>query len=40
MAWLRLLTVLPERPLFNFPRFISRIARSTFFSAFSPYRAT
>jgi hypothetical protein len=30
IACLRLLTVLPERPLFSLPRFILCIARSTF----------
>ena len=30
IAWLRLLTRLPERPLSSLPRFISCIARCTF----------
>ncbi len=34
IACLRLLTVLPERPLFSLPRLRSCIARSTFFEAF------
>ena len=36
MACLRLFTVLPEPPLFNSPRFISCIARSTFSPDFFP----
>jgi len=39
IAWLRLRTVLPERPLLSWPRFISCIARSTFADAFFPYLA-
>ena len=39
MACLRLLTVLPERPLFNVPRVRSCIAFSTLLEAFSPYFA-
>src|SRR5687768_15107475 len=39
IACLRLLTFLPERPLFSVPRFRSRIAFSTFFEAFLPYFA-
>jgi len=37
IACFRLLTVLPERPDFSFPRFISCRARSTFREAFFPY---
>lgn len=37
IACLRLLTFLPERPDFSSPRFISCIARFTFFPAFAPY---
>src|SRR5215831_8973144 len=37
IACLRLLTFLPERPLLSFPRFLSRMARSTFFEASLPY---
>jgi hypothetical protein len=39
IACLRLFTVLPERPLFSFPRFRSCIAFSTFSDAFLPYLA-
>src|SRR5262245_9112019 len=39
MACLRLVTRLPERPLFSVPRLRSRIARSTFSPAFFPYLA-
>src|SRR5262245_20777679 len=39
IACLRLVTRLPERPLFSVPRFRSRIARSTFSPAFLPYLA-
>src|SRR6185369_18049575 len=39
MACLRLVTFLPERPLFNSPRFISCMALSTFLPAFLPYLA-
>jgi hypothetical protein len=37
MACLRLVTFLPERPLFNLPRFISCMFSSTFSDAFFPY---
>src|SRR6516164_8943517 len=37
IACLRLLTVLPERPLFSLPRFISCIARWTFLPLARPY---
>jgi hypothetical protein len=37
MACLRLVTFLPERPLFSFPRFISCMFSSTFSDAFFPY---
>jgi hypothetical protein len=37
MACLRLFTVLPERPLFNVPRFRRRIALLTHFPADFPY---
>jgi hypothetical protein len=37
MACLRLVTFLPERPLFSFPRFISCMFSSTFSEAFLPY---
>src|SRR6266516_3214807 len=37
MACFRLVTFLPERPLFSVPRFRSCIARSTFFEAFLLY---
>ncbi len=37
MACLRLVTFLPERPLFNLPRFISCMFSSTFSEAFFPY---
>jgi hypothetical protein len=37
IACLRLVTFLPERPLFSVPRFRSCIACSTFFEAFLPY---
>jgi hypothetical protein len=37
MACLRLVTFLPEPPLFNFPRFISCMFSSTFSDAFFPY---
>ena len=39
IACLRLLTFLPDRPLFNAPLFRSRIARLTFWDAFLPYLA-
>src|SRR4029453_18153762 len=39
IACLRLVTRLPERPLFSVPRLRSRIARSTFSPAFLPYLA-
>src|SRR5690349_22414722 len=39
IACLRLVTFLPERPLFNVPRLRSCIAFSTFCEAFSPYFA-
>jgi hypothetical protein len=39
IACFRLFTVLPERPLFSFPRLRSCIARFTFFCAFLPYLA-
>jgi hypothetical protein len=39
IACFRLLTFLPERPLFNVPRFRSRMAFPTFSDAFLPYRA-
>jgi hypothetical protein len=39
MACFRLLTVLPEPPLFKVPRFRLCIARSTFSLAFFPYLA-
>src|SRR5262249_13373107 len=39
MACSRLVTRLPERPLFNVPRLRSRLARSTFSPAFFPYLA-
>ena len=39
IACLRLLTVLPERPLFSVPRLRSCIAFSTLLDAFSPYLA-
>jgi hypothetical protein len=39
IACLRLLTFLPERPLFNVPLFRSRMAFPTFSDAFLPYRA-
>jgi hypothetical protein len=39
IACLRLLTVLPERPLFNVPRLRSCIAFSTLLDAFFPYLA-
>jgi hypothetical protein len=38
MACFRLFTRRPEPPDRSFPRFISCIARSTFFPAFGPYR--
>jgi hypothetical protein len=37
MACLRLVTFLPERPLFNLPRFISCMFSSTLSDAFLPY---
>jgi hypothetical protein len=37
MACLRLFTFLPERPLFNLPRFISCMFSSTLSDAFFPY---
>jgi hypothetical protein len=37
MACLRLVTFLPERPLFSFPRFISCMFSSTLSDAFFPY---
>jgi hypothetical protein len=37
MACLRLVTFLPERPDFSWPRFISCMARSTFRPDFGPY---
>jgi hypothetical protein len=37
MACLRLFTFLPERPLFNVPRFISCMFSSTLSDAFVPY---
>jgi len=37
MACFRLVTLLPERPDRSVPRFLSRIARSTFAWAFFPY---
>src|SRR5437867_3270699 len=39
IACFRLVTFLPERPLFNVPPFRSCIAFSTFWDAFLPYRA-
>ena len=39
IACLRLVTRLPERPLFELPRLRSCIARSTFSPAFFPYLA-
>src|SRR5688500_14072700 len=39
MACLRLFTFLPDRPLFSFPRFRSRIAVFTSADAFFPYFA-
>lgn len=39
IACFRLVTFLPERPLFNVPRLRSCIAFSTFCDAFFPYRA-
>jgi hypothetical protein len=39
IACLRLVTRLPDRPLFNVPRFLRRIADSTFFEADFPYFA-
>src|SRR5438132_7854023 len=39
IACLRLLTRLPDRPLFSVPRLRSCIARSTFSPAFFPYLA-
>jgi hypothetical protein len=39
IACLRLVTRLPDRPLFSVPRLRSRIARSTFSPAFFPYLA-
>ena len=39
IACLRLLTFLPERPLFKVPLFRSRMAFPTFSDAFLPYRA-
>src|SRR5262249_664658 len=39
MACLWLFTLLPERPLFSFPFFISCIVFSTFSDAFFPYLA-
>src|SRR5204863_9981685 len=39
MACLRLVTFLPLRPLFNFPRFFSCMALSTFFCSFLEYFA-
>src|SRR5438445_499505 len=39
IACLRLLTVLPERPLFSSPRLRSCIARLTLLAAFFPYLA-
>ena len=39
IACFRLVTFLPERPLFYSPRFISCMARSTFLPAFLPYLA-
>jgi hypothetical protein len=38
IACLRLVTRLPERPDLSCPRFISCIARSTFWPALRPYR--
>jgi hypothetical protein len=38
MACFRFFTRLPEPPERSLPRFISCIARSTFFPAFGPYR--
>jgi len=40
MACLRLVTVLPDLPLFRVPRFSSCSAAPTFSFAFSPYFAT
>ena|GEM_PF-5368583 len=37
MACLRLVTFFPERPDLSSPRFISCIARLTFWPAFAPY---
>src|SRR5271163_769712 len=37
IACLRLVTFLPDRPDLSSPRFISRIARSTFLRAFGAY---
>lgn len=37
MACFRLVTLFPERPDLNWPRFLSCIARSTFSLAFFPY---
>jgi hypothetical protein len=39
IACFRLLTLLPDRPLFRVPRFRSPIARLTFFDAVLPYLA-
>ena len=39
IACFRLFTVLPDRPDLSWPRFISCMARSTFFWAFWPYLA-
>ena len=39
IACLRLVTVLPDPPLFNVPRFFRRIADSTFLDAAFPYFA-
>lgn len=39
IACFRLVTFLPDRPLFNVPRLRSCIAFSTFFDAFLPYFA-
>jgi hypothetical protein len=39
IACLRLVTRLPDRPLFNVPFFLRRIADSTFFEADLPYFA-
>lgn len=39
MVCFRLVTILPERPVLNWPRFRSCIARSIFCAAFGPYFA-